>query len=96
MADLICETTQATIPVTAVKSIQIEKPWITRTILDAMNTHISLKCAFSPKGIKNGPKHPLNHSKSKPWILMMWEMFFAQKQEKTESPYLTILDISLV
>ncbi len=36
--DLINKTTEATVPKTTVKSFHNQKPWITRTIWDAINT----------------------------------------------------------
>lgn len=37
--DLICETTEAIVPKTTIKSFHNQKPQITRTIWDAINTH---------------------------------------------------------
>lgn len=39
VVDLICETTEATMPKTKVKSVHNQKPWITTTFKDAINTH---------------------------------------------------------
>lgn len=39
VVDLICETTEANVPKTTVKLLYNQKPWITRTICDAINTH---------------------------------------------------------
>ncbi len=36
--DFIYKTIEATVPITAVTSFHSQKPWITRTILDAINT----------------------------------------------------------
>ncbi len=35
---VVCKTTEATVPKTTVKSFHNQKPWITRTIWDAINT----------------------------------------------------------
>ena len=43
VVDLIYQTTQATVPKTTVKSFHNQKPWIIRTIRDAINTHCSLQ-----------------------------------------------------
>ena len=38
VVDLLCETTEETVSKTTVKSLHNQKPWITRTIRDAINT----------------------------------------------------------
>ncbi len=38
VVDLICKTTEATVPKTTAKLFHKEKPWIARTIWDAINT----------------------------------------------------------